>query len=75
MSKSQKSNNMKAMKVTLSEADYEYVERIAQKLGITAPEVLRKGLKLMSVYADTYNKENSRLILEDDDTKTQLMVL
>ena len=75
MTRPQKSNNPKAMKVTLSEADYEYVEQIAQKLGITAPEVWRKGLRLMSVYADTYGKENSRLILEDDDTKTQLMVL
>lgn len=65
----------KSLKVSLNEVDTEHIRKIAKKLGISESEVLRKGLRLMAVYANTYDDEKSRLILEDENSKTELMIL
>lgn len=65
----------KALKISLSESDSLYLKETSQKLGITETELLKKGLKLMLLYAESKKGcNNTRLILEDDESRTELMV-
>lgn len=65
----------KALKVSLSESDSKYLKETADRLGITETELLKKGLKLMLLYAESKKDDNNaRLILEDDESRTELMV-
>jgi|GEM_PF-3108195 len=65
----------KQIKVTLATADANFVTEIAAKLGITEAEVLRKGVKLMNLYADIYDKPDSKLVIETATTKQDILVL
>lgn len=46
--------------INLCKKDSEHLEEIAKQLGLTESEVIRKGLKLMALYA----KKDSQLILQ-----------
>jgi 3-methyladenine DNA glycosylase AlkD len=65
----------RALKVSLSESDSKYLKQTSERLGITETEVLRKGLKLMLLYADSQDCKDTRLVLENNETRTELMVL
>lgn len=65
----------RALKVSLNKNDSEYLKKIADQLGITETEVLRKGLKLMLLYAQSSNSETTRLILENKEEKTEIMIV
>lgn len=69
-------NQGKSIRVTLSPADASFISEVAEALGISETDVLRKGLKMMGVYKEA-KEDNSRLMLENKDDKTirELMVL
>jgi 3-methyladenine DNA glycosylase AlkD len=69
------SKTSRALKVSLSESDSKYLKETSERLGITETEVLRKGLKLMLLYADSQDCKDTRLVLENNETRTELMVL
>ncbi|MEM9274797.1 MAG: hypothetical protein AAGA80_17820 [Cyanobacteria bacterium P01_F01_bin.143] len=65
----------KQVKVTVSQSDAAFLSSIAEKLGISEAEVLRKGVKLMNLYAKTYDQPDTKLVLETADTKQDILVL
>ena len=66
----------KQFRVNLSEQDANHLKKIADNLGISASEVIRKGLRLMSVYAQTNPIEsNASLILKDGEKEKHIIVI
>ena len=66
----------KQFRVNLSEQDANHLKQIADDLGISSSEVIRKGLRLMSVYAQTNPIESkASLILKDGETEKHIIVL
>ncbi|MBE9051004.1 hypothetical protein IQ243_11355 [Nostocales cyanobacterium LEGE 11386] len=59
-------------RVNLSEKDSEYLKEIAQKMNTSESEVIRKGLKLIALYAE--DQENS-LILKNEKSGDQTLVI
>ncbi|BDI18563.1 MULTISPECIES: hypothetical protein [Nostoc] len=59
-------------RVNLSEKDSEYLKEIAQKMNTSESEVIRKGLKLIALYAE--DEENS-LILKNEKSGDQTLVI
>ena len=47
-------------RVNLSQKDSEYLKEIAKELDLTESEVIRKGLKLMALYAKTETEEDTQ---------------
>lgn len=70
-------NNSKSkqVKTKLSAADAAFLAAIAEKLGITEQDVIRKGVKLMKLYADVYDKPEGKLVVETDEYKQDIMIL
>jgi hypothetical protein len=54
-------------RVNLSQKDSEYLKEIAKELGLTESEVIRKGLKLMALYA--------QLILQKGNEQRPLLIV
>ena len=68
-------NNTTAIKVTFNSSDSQFISDIAKALGISEEDVLRKGLKLMGLYAEALeNKQNPKLILEGDKSRKELSI-
>lgn len=59
-------------RVNLSEKDSEYLKEIAEKMNTSESEVIRKGLKLIALYAE--DEENS-LILKNEKSGDQTLVI
>ncbi len=69
-------NETTAIKVTFNSSDSKFLINIANVLGISEEDVVRKGLKLMSLYAEALEKEqNTKLILEDDKSRKELSII
>ncbi len=66
--------NDRKFRVSLSESDSNYLKEVANKLGISESEVIRKGLKLMALYTKTSAKNKGSLILREDDKERELML-
>lgn len=62
-------------RVNLSQKDSEYLKEIAKELDLTESEVIRKGLKLMALYAKTETEEDTQLILQKGDEQRQLLIV
>lgn len=75
-SKATNTKQSKSVRVTLSPADATFISEVAQALGISETDVLRKGLKMMGLYKEA-KEDNSRLMLENKQDKTirEIMVL
>lgn len=70
----------KSVKVGLSPEAAAELEKIAQKLGLSQAEVLRRGLSIMRVYSEkTETKDDVRktpnLFIEAENDPTQTFVL
>ena len=65
----------RALKVSLNQKDSEFLKEIANELGISETEVLRKGLRLMLLYAKSKESEDTNLVLENNGKKTELMII
>ncbi len=69
-------NDIAVIKVTFNTSDSKFLINIANTLGISEEDVVRKGLKLMSLYAEALEKEqNTKLILEDDKFRKELSII
>jgi hypothetical protein len=62
-------------RVNLSQKDSEYLKEIAKELDLTESEVIRKGLKLMALYAKTETEEDTQLILQKGNEQRQLLIV
>lgn len=62
-------------RVNLSQKDSEYLKEIAKELGLTESEVIRKGLKLMALYAKTETEEDTQLILQKANEQRPLLIV
>jgi hypothetical protein len=62
-------------RVNLSQKDSEYLKEIAKELGLTESEVIRKGLKLMALYAKTETEEDTQLILQKGNEQRPLLIV
>lgn len=66
----------KQFRVNLNEQDSNELKKIADELGISSSDVIRKGLRLMSVYAQTKPKEsNTSLILKEGNKEKHIIVI
>lgn len=69
-------SDAKVIKVTFNSSDSKFLSDIAHALGISEEDVVRKGLKLMSLYAEALAKEhNTKLILEGNKSRQELSVI
>lgn len=64
----------KQMRISLNKQDAEYLKAIAKKLGIRETDVLRQGLKLMSVCAESSNPSRPKLIVTKDNKEEEILV-
>ena len=60
--------------ITLSQKDSEYLKEIAKYLDLTESEVIRKGLKLMALYAKIEREEDTQLILQKGREQRPLLI-
>ena len=60
--------------ITLSQKDSEYLKEIAKYLDLTESEVIRKGLKLMALYAKIEREEDAQLILQKGREQRPLLI-
>ena len=63
------------IEITMSIDDARYLKQIANRLNISEMEVIRKGVKLMHLYSQSYNDPNTKLTLETSKTKQDILVL
>ena len=61
-------------RVNLSQKDSEYLKEIAKELDLTESEVIRKGLKLMALYAKIEREEDAQLILQKGREQRPLLI-
>ncbi|MCU7242529.1 MAG: hypothetical protein EWV49_01310 [Microcystis aeruginosa Ma_QC_Ch_20071001_S25] len=62
-------------RVNLSQKDSEYLKEIAKELDLTESEVIRKGLKLMALYAKTETEKDTQLILQKGNEQRPLLIV
>ena len=64
-------------KVSLGEQDSRHLKEIAENLGVSESEVMRKGLQLMALYAKTKEDKTgeSSLVLKEGSESKELMIL
>ena len=60
--------------INLSQKDSEYLKKIAKDLDLTESEVIRKGLKLMALYAKIEREEDAQLILQKGREQRPLLI-
>ena len=60
--------------INLCKKDSEHLEEIAKQLGLTESEVIRKGLKLMALYAKTQTEKDVKLIIQRGDKQSQIVI-
>lgn len=60
----------KQYKITFSGKDLKCLEKMSQQLGVSKSEFIRKGLKLIALYA----KEDSQLILQKGGDQKQIII-
>ena len=72
----------KQIVVTFNTEDTEFLEQVAEDLKISSSEVIRRGLRLMSIYAETKPNDERKpkepkpiLILKDGDEEKTIMVI
>ena len=72
-----KQASARKFKVSLGERDSKHLKEIASQLGMSESEVMRKGLQLMALYAQTHQDETgeSGLILKQGDEDTKILVV
>lgn len=73
------SNIKRAVKVSLSETASEDLKKVAQELGLSEAEVLRKGLTVMGLYAKLKDKEkksgeSTAILLKEGDQTRELIL-
>jgi hypothetical protein len=61
-------------KLSLGSHDSYDLKRIAEELGLTESEVMRKGLQLMALYAQT-RQEKSQLVVKNDEKDQELRIV
>ena len=69
-----KKKETKTIKVSLAPGDKALIEEVAEDLGISETEVLRKGLKLMAAYKKAKLSQSS-IIIENEKEKTRQELL
>lgn len=65
----------RSFKFNLTEKGSEDLKKLANELGITETEVLRKGLTLMSLYAKLKKDNRSGFFLKEGDDMQELLIL
>lgn len=77
MSESAQERQGRKFKVSLGDQDSKSLKEIADALGISESEVIRKGLQLMALYQKTKEDETgeSALVLKEGDKNRELMIL
>ena len=60
--------------INLSQKDSEYLKKIAKDLDLTESEIIRKGLKLMALYAKIEREEDTQLILQKGREQRPLLI-
>ncbi len=70
------STTNRKFKFSLNQSDSERLKDIATKLGMTESDVLRRGLKLMSLYASTEKDEKIKITIQNQegDSKEVLVI-
>lgn len=61
----------KSVKLNLNERAADDLDAIAQELGLTKTEVLRKGLLVMGLYAELKKGKKGALVLRNDEDHTE----
>jgi hypothetical protein len=64
----------RSVKVNLNDKASEDLSRIANELGITETEVLRKGLAVMGVYSKVHSRGDSALMVKQGDEVREIII-
>ena len=66
--------NIKQFQIEFSRKSSERLEEISQQLNLSEPEIIRKGLKFMALYAKSQVKKDTRLILEKNGDQKEIII-
>jgi len=66
--------NIKQFQIEFSGKSSERLEEISQQLNLSEPEIIRKGLKFMALYAKSQVKKDTRLILEKNGDQKEIII-
>ncbi|WP_287128354.1 hypothetical protein [Candidatus Cyanaurora vandensis] len=64
----------RSVKLNLSEQGSQDLKEVAQSLGLTETEVLRKGLQLVGLYTKIKKDKSGALLLKHGDTTSELIL-
>lgn len=65
----------RSIRITLNEQASENLRQIADELGISETEVMRRGLNVMSLYASIKKDKSGALIIEQGDKQRELLLV
>ena len=64
----------KQYKITFSGKDLERLEEISQQLNLSESEVIRYGLKFISLYAKTQTEKDVEVIIQRGDKQSRIVI-
>jgi hypothetical protein len=66
--------NIKQFQIEFSGKSSERLEEISQQLNLSEPEIIRKGLKFMALYAKSQTEKDTRLILKKNGDQKEIII-
>jgi hypothetical protein len=66
--------SIKQFQIEFSGKSSERLEEISQQLNLSEPEIIRKGLKFMALYAKSQAEKDTRLILEKNGDQKEIII-
>jgi hypothetical protein len=66
--------SIKQFQIEFSGESSEHLEEISQQLNLSGAEIIRKGLKLMALYAKSQAEKDTRLILEKNGDQKEIII-
>jgi hypothetical protein len=66
--------SIKQFQIEFSGESSEHLEEISQQLNLSGAEIIRKGLKLMALYAKSQAEKDTRLILEKKGDQKEIII-
>jgi hypothetical protein len=66
--------SIKQFQIEFNGKSSEHLEEISQQLNLSEPEIIRKGLKFMALYAKSQAEKDTRLILEKNGDQKEIII-
>ena len=65
---------IKQFLIEFDERTYEHIKEISKQLNLSESDVIRNGLKFISLYAKTQTEKDVKLIIQRGDKQSQIVI-